>query len=64
MGWFEIAGINVLQKLQKRLVKSIPRHLKAVVDVKGYPTKHELNEKWKYLLIGKDFFKCMKTFVR
>ncbi|GBN77017.1 hypothetical protein AVEN_57523-1 [Araneus ventricosus] len=25
---------------KKKLVKSIPKHLKAVVDAKGYPTKY------------------------
>ena len=32
--------MNTDTEIIKKLVKSIPRHLKAVVGTKGYPTKY------------------------
>ncbi|GBM31444.1 Transposable element Tcb1 transposase [Araneus ventricosus] len=32
--------INIDAEITKKLVKSIPKRLKAVVDAKGYPTKY------------------------
>ncbi len=57
--------MNIDAEIMKELVQSIPRHLKAVVDAKGYPTKQLFKETLEYLLICRDFFyKCIMTFVR